>query len=197
MRSAVVFACLLGCGSSDGLAPRHFDFGPYDVAPSEEITTKCVQATLNNADYLAINQVELTTATGFHHSNWFFVPEHVFAGDDGTFDCADRGFNEGIATILGGGVLFAQSTQSTHEIQAFPPGVVIEIPPRSKIVAGIHTLNASDAEITVPLRLTVTPIAKSAVTTTLAGISFENHSIGLPPHAQSKFTLDCDLEPLH
>src|SRR5215468_2934352 len=179
MRKGLVFALLVGCSSTNELAPRHFDFGPYDLQPAEEVTTKCVQVTLHNTDYLDINQVELTTAQGFHHSNWFFVPEHVFAGDDGTFECADRGFNEGIATILGGGVLFAQSTQSTHEIQAFPPGVAIEIPPHSKIVAGIHILNASDAAITVPLRMTLTPIAKSQVTTTLAGISFENHALGL------------------
>jgi len=197
MRRTLVVAFLAGCGSSSELAPRSFDFGPYDLAPGEEVTTKCVQATLHNTDYLDINQVELTTATGFHHSNWFFVPEHVFAGDDGTFECDDRGFNEGIATILGGGVLFAQSTQATHEIQAFPDGVAVEIPPGSKIVAGIHMLNANDQPIHIPLKLTITPIAKKDVTTTLAGVSFENHSIGLPPHAQSKFTLDCDLQPLH
>jgi hypothetical protein len=173
-----------------------FDFGPFALAPSQEITADCVQGTLNNADYIDVNAVELTTATGFHHSNWFWVPETKFFGDDGVFDCTDRGFNEGVAAIYGG-VLFAQSTQATHEIQSFPPGVVVRIPPHSKIIAGVHLLNASDNPLSVPLSLKITPIPDDQVTTTLAGISFENHALGLPPMANSSFTQECDIDPTY
>src|SRR5439155_13926702 len=31
------------------------------------------------------------------------------------------------------------------------------------------------------------------VTTPLAGVSFEDHALGLPPMLQSKFTVDCDF----
>ena len=86
---------------------------------------------------------------GFHHSNWLFVPASnpatgvigPFDGPDGTFTCADRGFDQAVAALKGG-VLFAQSTQAQHDVQKFPAGAVIQIPAHSKIVATIHLLNA-------------------------------------------------------
>jgi hypothetical protein len=62
-----------------------FEFGPFTVESNQEDTTKCVQITLHNDAPIFVNAVELTTGPGFHHSNWFFVPEHTFAGPDGTF----------------------------------------------------------------------------------------------------------------
>jgi len=149
-----------------------------------------VSATLHNDTELAINAVELATATGFHHSNWFFVPDALFDGPDGTWNCADRHFDQANAASAGG-VLFAQSTQSPHEIQKFPDGVAIVIPPHSKIVATTHLLDAGDAPLDVPLSITITPIAD--VTTRLAALSFENVGIALPPHRVSKFTTECDV----
>jgi hypothetical protein len=149
-----------------------------------------VSATLHNDHELAINSVELTTATGFHHSNWFFVPDNLYDGPDGTWNCDDRHFDQANAGAAGG-VLFAQSTQSPHEIQSFPPGVAIVIPPNSRIVATTHLLDAGDTPLDVPLSLTITPI--SDVTTKLAALSFENVGIALPPHRASKFTIDCDI----
>src|SRR5689334_6479576 len=101
-----------------GLEKREFEFGPFDLDPGEEITSACVQITLHNDEYIYINSVELTTGPGFHHSNWFFVPETTFPGEDGTYTCRDRDFNEPVAAVFGG-VLFAQSTQSPHEVQKF------------------------------------------------------------------------------
>src|SRR5207249_4999013 len=103
----------------------------------------CVQITLGNDTTLDINKVELVTGPGFHHSNWTYVPVDMFPGADGVFRCADRQFDEAIAAFAGG-VLFAQSTQSQHDIQAFPAGAALEIPPHSKLVAAMHLLNASD-----------------------------------------------------
>jgi len=200
----LALACLLAaCGNDHSSAPDansltlQFDFGPFALAPSQEITDDCVQGTLHNDDYVNVNAVELTTATGFHHSNWFWVPENKFSdATDGIFDCSAAGFNEGVAAIYGG-VVFAQSTQATHEIQSFAPGVVVRIPPHSKIIAGVHLLNASDNQLSVPLELKLTPIPDAEVTTTLAGISFENHALALPPMANSSFTQECDIDPLY
>lgn len=191
MRSFWLLA-LVACGSGGGSAdsPRTFTFGPYHLEPSQEIVDQCVSATLHNDTELAINAVELSTATGFHHSNWFFVPDNLYAGPDGTWPCADRNFDQANAASAGG-VLFAQSTQSPHEVQAFPPGHAIVIPPNSKIVATTHLLDAGDSALDVPLSITLTPI--SEVTTRLAGLSFENVGIALPPHRASKFTIDCDI----
>ncbi|HEY3806557.1 MAG TPA: hypothetical protein VGL61_28325 [Kofleriaceae bacterium] len=203
MRAPIVATALVlfACTSKSPSDPMTFSFGPFDLAASQEISTLCVQISLNNDSDLYINSIHIDTGPGFHHSNWFWVPEHVFAGpngiadpqaDDGTYTCSDRGFDEAIAAIYGG-VLFAQSTQDQNETQAFLPGMAIHIPPKSKIVAQIHLLNPGDAALHITPTITLGPIAAKSVTTNLHGISFENQSLALPPMAQSKFTLDCDL----
>jgi hypothetical protein len=198
-RPISLFALLTfnACGTDDDpFATRVLAFGPFEVAPAEEVNGSCVQITLGNDDYVNINSVELTTGPGFHHSNWFFVPEHVFKGEDGTFACADRDFNEPVAAIFGG-VLFAQSTQAPHEIQKFADGVVIRIPPHSKLVSQIHLLNPTEAPIVIEPTIAITPIPETAVTTTLSGVSFQNHALALPPAMESRFTVECDLAPRH
>jgi hypothetical protein len=187
----------------DWSQPQTFSFGPYHLDPSQEVTDDCVQITLNNDADIYINAVELTTGAGFHHSNWVWVPEGVFHGpnwngfnssvDDGTFKCADRAFDQAIAVIKGGGVLFAQSTQSAHDVQQFAPGVVIHIPPHSKIMSTIHLLDSGDTALDLSPTIKLTPIAQAQVTTQLAGMSFENHALGLPPMMQSSFAVECDL----
>src|SRR5262249_13404304 len=109
----VVVVLLIGACAADD--PYTFRFGPYTLAPGDEATGQCVSATLNNDQPLYINQVELTTGPGFHHSNWFWVPEFQYPGPDGTWNCEDRLFNDGLAGEVGG-VVFAQSTQVAHEI---------------------------------------------------------------------------------
>jgi hypothetical protein len=183
---------LCGCGGGEASAPpaQTLEFGPFELAPGQEITSQCVSATLDNDEPLFINSVELTTGPGFHHSNWFWVPESRFGGPDGAWRCGERNYDEAVAGIEGG-VLFAQSTQAPHEIQQFDPGVAIVIPPRSKIVAGTHLLNPSDATSSVALALTITPIAEP--TTKLSGMAFQNQGIALPPLRASRFTLECDI----
>jgi hypothetical protein len=193
----LVMVVAAACGTDpDPTAPRTFTFGPYALSPGQELTDLCASTTLHNDQPIFVNSVELEAATGIHHSNWFWVPEFMYPGDDGPWSCAERGYNEGIAGLKGG-VLFAMSTQATHETQAFPAGAAIQIPPHSKIVAGLHLLNAGDSRLEVPLALTLRPIAQSEVTHVLAALSFENESIALPPHAKSRFTVECDLEPRH
>ena len=183
-------------GDDDPYALKTYAFGPYTVDAGEEQTSKCVQITLGNAEPVHVNSVELTTGPGFHHSNWFFVPEHVFPGEDGTYECDDRNFNIAVAAIYGG-VFFAQSTQSSHEVQAFPPGMVVKLPPKTKLVAQIHLLNRSDEPLTIQPKIALDPLPPAEVTTTLAGISMEFHPLSLPPRKQSRFSVDCDLGPLH
>lgn len=185
---------IAACGGPATPEPQTFAFGPYALAPGEEISGQCVSTTLHNEEPLYINAVELQTGPGFHHSNWFWVPDYRFDGPDGTWRCADRGFDDAVAGI-DGGVLFAQSTQATHEKQQFPDGMAIVIPPHSRILSGTHLLNSSDAPLSVSLNLTVTPVAEP--TTLLAAMSFTNESIALPPHRQSRFTIECDVDSAH
>ena len=196
---AVVLAVVLAFGvsacASDDVSGR-YSFGPFDIAPSQEIVGTCVQISLHNPEALHVQSVELTTGPGFHHSNWLFVPDTAFPGNDGTFSCDERGYNEGVAASLGG-VLFAQSTQSPHEIQAFPPGAAVRIPPNSKLVTQPHLLNPGDDAIHANPTIRLLPIGKPEVTTLLAGVSFEDQALAIPSHAQSRFTVECDLAPLY
>jgi hypothetical protein len=189
----LVALCAAACTSPDPNAKQTYSFGPFTIAPSEEVTGRCVQIDLHNAQDLYINTIELETGPGFHHSNWFFLPEHFYADQPGTFDCDETAIT--VTAAINGGVLFAQSTQLAQQTQAFPEGVAIHIPPHSKLVAQIHLLNPSDNPLNLSPSITLTPLAKADVTTVLAAISFENHALGLPPQKQSRFTLDCDLGP--
>jgi hypothetical protein len=185
----------VGCGGDPSAPPpQSFEFGPYALAPGQEINGQCVSVTLGNEEPLYVNAVELTTGPGFHHSNWFWVPENRFGGGDGTWRCNDRGYDEAVAG-LEGGVLFAQSTQAQHEVQQFPPGAATIIPPYSRIVAGTHLLNTGDTMVSVSLKLTVTPIAEP--TKQLAPMSLVNRSISLPPQRKSRMTMDCALDQAH
>jgi hypothetical protein len=200
---AVLTTLAAGC-STDMVddQSRVLPFGPFTVQPSQEIIGQCVQITLHNDTTLFVNQIEIETGPGFHHSNWFFVPDDdlaagrvgVFPGPDGTFNCEDRGFDQ-IEAALRGGVLFAQSTQSEHDVQAFPDGVALKVPAHSKLVATIHLLNATDQPLHLTPKLTLTQLPENQVTTVLAGLSFENHALALPPNKRSSFALDCDLTP--
>ncbi|HTR54515.1 MAG TPA: hypothetical protein VMJ10_27680 [Kofleriaceae bacterium] len=197
---------LFACGTDNGVNwndPQVLHFGPYSLDAEEEITTDCVQITLNNDTDLYINSVEFNSGPGFHHSNWFWVPESSFPGphwngknssaDDGTFTCTDRNFDQSVAALFGG-VVFAQSTQAQHEDQQFPTGYAIKIAAHSKLVANIHLLNPGDNAITIKPTLTLTPIPESSLIKQLAGLSFEDHALGLPPNMQSSFAVDtCDL----
>jgi len=192
----VLCACASDSGSTDPTALQSFTFGPYTLAPGEEVTKDCVQISLDNDDFLYINSVELTTGPGFHHSNWFWVPQSTFAGEDGTFDCDSRNYNEATAAIFGG-VLFAQSTQAPHEVQAFPAGMAVKIPPRAKLFTQIHLLNPGDTPMTVTPKIAIQPILESDVKTLMAGISFEDQALALPAMMASRFSVECDLTERH
>jgi hypothetical protein len=207
MRMRTLVLCLLAaCGSSGGgqfEGAKTYEFGPFVLQPNDEINDQCVQITLDNDDYANVNIVELTTGKGFHHSNWFYVPEDRFTGlgpdqtvPDGTFKCDDRGFDQAIAA-LEGGVFFAQSTQTPHEIQKFPEGVAVRVPPHFKLVSQVHLLNATDAPITLKPNIKVTYLKDADVKTRLAGMSFQNAALALPPNMNSKFTVECDLGASH
>jgi hypothetical protein len=207
MRTSLVafgMAVLAACGGGTNAEPdagqfvgtTTYEFGPFDLPASHEVNDSCVQISLHNEDYANVNVVELTTGKGFHHSNWFYVPEFTFPGPDGTFKCDDRGFDQAVAAIKGG-VFFAQSTQTPHEIQKFPDGVVVRIPPHHKLVSQIHLLNASDTPVSLMPTIAVTYLPDAEVKTRLAGLSFQDAALRLPPMMQSKFTVECDLRGIH
>lgn len=189
-----LFAC--GTDTPDPYAVRTFSFGPVDIAAHSEDLTKCVALTVGNDEALYVNQVVLDTGPGFHHSNWLFVPEHLFPGPDGVFTCDDRNYDQTAAGILGG-VFFAQSTQAERETQQFPTGIALKLPARSKLVAQIHLLNNNDEDLRLEPSLSFTPLPLADVTSQLSSVTFEYHPLGLPPRKQSRFTVECDLAARH
>ncbi len=167
-------------------------FGTYSLAPLEEIEP-CAQWTLNNEEPLYINTVTLANDGGFHHSNWLVVPEDRFVGEDGYFDCGDRGFSELQAAITGT-VLFAQSTQSRYETQELPDGVVIKVPPRHKVIAGVHLLNLGGADLDSELRMGLELVHPRDVVTIAAPFRLNYGDLAIPPLSQSRFTGECILD---
>lgn len=166
-------------------------FGAYELAPLQEIEP-CVQWTLNNEKPLYIDTVILSNDGGYHHSNWLVVPEDVFAGPDGYFDCNERGFSELQAAVTGT-VLFAQSTQSRHETQDLPDGVAIKVPPRHKLIAGVHLLNLSSADLASELRMGLQIVHPKSVETIVAPFRLNYEDLQIPALKQSHFTGECNL----
>ena len=166
-------------------------FTDITLRPFQEVQN-CVAWTLNNAKALYVQGVRLANAGSFHHSNWFVVPEDTYAGPDGFFRCADREFGE-LEAALAGTVLYAQSTQARLENQQMPDGVVIRIPPRHKVVAGVHLLNLSSASTTTHARITLDIIHPRQVTTILSPLNLGYFDLHIPPGGQSYHSVSCNL----
>jgi hypothetical protein len=183
-----------GCGGDESAASNVLEhrFDAIDVARGEEIPSLCQSWTLNNEEDLYVTSVVQENDGGWHHSNWFFVPEDIYAGPDGTWRCSERGFTETEAG-LEGGVFFAQSTQSLVDTQAFPEGMALRIPARSRIVGNVHLLNATAKDVRTTLAFTVKTAATEDVTTRLYPVSFTNLALDLEPNAESRFAMDCDI----
>lgn len=168
------------------------EFGDITLGPGEELSSDCISWTLDNEKPLYVNQVTLANGGAYHHSNWFVVPEQSYPGPDGRWPCGEREFSEDIAAVIGT-VLFAQSTQSILEEQAFAPGVVVKIPPRHKIVGAIHLLNPAIREHETFLRMSLGVIHPRHVTTILHAIRLNYGAIDIPPNSEARVTAACDL----
>lgn len=179
-------------GEPDAIHITH-SFGTIALAPFQDDVATCASWTLDNELALYVNKVTMANKGAFHHSNWFVIPEDEFAGEDGYWPCADRGFDEIAASTNGATVLFAQSTQSYTEEQELSPGAVVKIPPRHKVIATLHTLNASPDPSESELWLSLYPIHPSEVTAVVTALSMQYKDLHIPAQEQSRFTADCDL----
>ncbi len=196
----LVLVGTVACGSeAPPIDPnqRTFALGTLTLPAHTEDLDTCVVVSLGNEQPLHVNEVILDTGPGFHHSNWLWVPAHYPPQTpDGVFNCDERGYDQTAAGVLGG-VFFAQSTQSEHEVQKFPDGVALVLPPRSRLIAQLHLLNNNDEDLTLSPTIGYRAIDESDVATRLQSVSFEYHPLGLPPRKQSRFRVECDLAPRH
>lgn len=182
-----------GQPTDDGL--RH-EFEAISVDAGEEIESLCQSWTLNNEEELWIAGVEESNEGGLHHSNWYWVPENVYAGPDGTWPCSQRGF-DAIGAGLLGGILFAQSTQSREDVMTLVPGAAQRIGERARIIGEIHVLNATPAPMSTRVSLTLAPIAAADVTARMSIMGVLYEALEIRPRGRSEFVAECDLGELY
>lgn len=195
----VLSAILPACAADDMDPEQHEElpvtlertFDNIPIAMGEEFSDLCLSWRLDNSDWLNVQSVAMDAGPGWHHSNWFYVPEGTFPVDDGPWECAEE--FDTLEAALRGGVLFAQSTQATSEVQAFRPGAAVEIPPRSVIVGQMHALNAGDRDVNSYYQLTVESIPEHLVDTPLRPLAFDFHALAIPPQQKSRFEVECDM----
>jgi len=187
---------LAGCGLDDAggdVQRLEKQWEPLTLAAGQEETSLCASWTLGNDAPAYVRSVEMTSGPGWHHSNWFFVPaDKIAVGPDGIWPCDERHFDQ-IEAGLAGGVLFAQSTGASHEIQAFPSGAALEVPAGARVVGQLHLLNAADRSLTTSIQLAVETIPAGDVTAKLAPFVAEFRPLAIPPGARSRFTASCEM----
>jgi hypothetical protein len=170
---------------------RH-DFGTWDLAPGEEVSDLCFSWTLGNEAPLEVSAVELRNEGFWHHSNWFFVPEDMYAGPDGSWPCPEREFHE-LNAAIAGGVLYAQSTQAKYEVQKFAPGAAIELPAHARVIASAHLLNITTKTQHTAMRMRIFGIEPADVTVKLQPFRLGYHELTIPPHSKSRFVGQCEI----
>jgi hypothetical protein len=186
------YAALDGnCATLTGTPLKH-DFSDFTTMPGQEVLGLCQSWTLDNATELWVNAVELDQNEASHHSNWTFVPNTEFPGPDGVWNCDDRHYSQ-LDAALAGGVLYAQSTQSTHEVQHFPNGAAVRIPPYARIIGDVHLLNASTAAVTGHVTLSIYTLAPADVKVKLVPFHLQFEALTIPPHSVSRHSTDCDV----
>jgi hypothetical protein len=173
-------------------APITHEFPAIEVAAHEERYSDCQSWTLDNDEPLYVNTVEMSAGPAWHHANWMFVPEDQYDGPDGTWNCNSRDYEE-VEAGLSGGVLFAQSTQSTGETQQFPAGEALLIPARSRVVADVHLVNAGESPLSTAITLTLFPLREDDVLTRLRPFVTSYFPLDLPPQQHSVFSATCDV----
>jgi len=173
--------------------PMRHQFEEFSTEPGEEVLGLCQSWTLGNDTDIWVNAVELEQDALSHHSNWTFSPEDKFPGEDGVWLCEERNYDQ-LAAAVSGGVIYAQSTQATREVQRFPTGAAVRIPAHSRIIGDVHVLNTSSESRTGSATLTLYVLPEDEVSTRLAPFHLTYDELAIPPHSTSRFSGTCNLE---
>lgn len=187
------------CGSDDSPCDPSHDtctlertLSTTTVAPGQEISGLCQSWTLGNPEEIWVDSVSMHNGGGYHHSNWFFVPDDLFELPDGSWDCSDAGFDELVAAVAGG-FLFAQSTQVADEDQTFQDGAAIRIPPYSRIIGSTHLLNVGDTTLDSTMALSVHTMRPQDVLVKLVPSRATYFDLHLAPGKASTVSTTCEL----
>lgn len=188
-------AAIPDAGTDAGGAPSEppafaHTMAPITIQAGEEITGVCQSWTLGNDAPINVHRVMETNQGAFHHSNWIWVTDDSYPGDDGTWKCADRGFDQILAGAVGG-VFFAQSTQARADTQAFPDGVAFQIPAHARVIGDVHLLNAGVAALTTELHFDLFALEADAVKVQLQPMAFTNLALEIPPAVTTRARMEC------
>ena len=162
------------------------------VAPGQEISGLCQSWTLDNPEPIWVDSVQMHNGGGYHHSNWFFVPDDLYVLPDGSWDCGDAGFDELVAAVAGG-FLFAQSTQVNDEDQTFKDGAAVRIPPYSRIIGSTHLLNVGETTLDSTMALSVRTVRPQDVRVKLVPSRATYFDLHLAPGKASSVSTSCEL----
>jgi hypothetical protein len=191
MRRVFFLLVIAGCSAPAPFeSERTLAFPAITVDAGEEVDWVCQSITLGNEDRLWVNSVIMDSGPSWHHANWFFVPDTMYEGPDGTWPCDERDYDPLQAAAVGG-VFFAQSTQVSHDEQTFVAGAAFSIPPNSRIVGDVHLVNATGSPIDTAISLTMHMLRDSDVGVRLKPMSLIYQDLHLPPQASSRLTGNC------
>jgi hypothetical protein len=199
MRRVILLLAFTGCGDNRACDPtaEHCEYekavSTLDIAAGHEDEDTCQSWTLNNPTELWVSAVSQHNDGGYHHANWFFVPDNQFVQPDGAWSCSQASFDELTAALLGG-YLFAMSTQSHDETQTLPTGYAIRIPPYSRVIGASHLQNASDSDIESTMTLTIDTVPLTEVIGKLAPARIQYLDLHLDAASKSSFTTECLID---
>lgn len=167
-------------------------FAEETIEAGGEVTSLCRSWTLGNETETWVHAVQFRQNEVSHHANFVFVPDTEYAGDDGFWSCPDRGYDFYQATSKGG-LLYPQSTQATVELQAFPDGAALRLPPHTRIVSDVHLVNATKEAVTGHATLTLYTVPKEQVKTKLSPFHIEYVDLHVPPHGDARYSTSCEI----
>jgi hypothetical protein len=199
---AVALTSAAGCGGDGECDPMAEEctferaISTIEVPAGHEDEDTCQSWTLGNPTELWVSGITERNDGGYHHANWFFVPDDKFVLPDGTWSCNEHRFNEVAAALLGG-YLFALSTQSVAETQALPAGSAIRIPPYSRIIGASHLLNSTDLSVRTTMHISIKTVPPARVEAKLAPARIQYVDLDLDPMKRSSFTTECLFDQAH
>ena len=169
------------------------EFETDTLEPGFERDGLCQSWSLGNETDVWLSEVRFENDGGYHHSNWLFVPDHLFEGEDGSWNCADRGYSE-LTAAVAGGVIYAQPTQSKQDVQRFPDNAAVLLPAGTKIIGGTHQFNTTAEPITTSIRMELVTIPAEDVDVRLNPFRLTYSDLDIPARSTSSFTGDSDLK---
>ena len=119
---AVLFVLVpvAGCGGANECDPTTesctyaADVSTLTVPAGAEEEDTCQSWTLNNKTELWVTSITQRNDGGYHHADWFFVPDNQYVQPDGAWPCSSTDFTELTACCWG------VDTESTgHAVEAF------------------------------------------------------------------------------